>query len=349
MAVAAAHFFNPDQLIVVETTQAAAKNHAGLLAELGNFRQPSTIHIPDGRSDAEIWTIFNRIAEQVHDGDQIIFDITNAFRHLPVLALLVASYVRVVRHVTLQHMIYGAFDPSEPEYTPVFDLSPFWSILEWTTATDAFISYGRADALADLVQSSPTYRPLADTLRQLTAALQTSRPAQAMEQAEKLRVQLKQQKQVANDTSDQPFQLLLESIAAEYQPLALSNPRQPALAQAFVEQQLAAIDWYLKKGLYVQAITSAREWLISHILGTINCDLFEESWRLQAEYLLNNKPSAIAATDITDLNQIRTIWQATIKIRNSVAHVGMRRNAPPAATIERDVRAVCQRLRVLLH
>ncbi|MDZ4719809.1 MAG: TIGR02221 family CRISPR-associated protein, partial [Roseiflexaceae bacterium] len=348
MAVAAAHFFTPDQLLVVETDKAAAINHASLLAELNGFRQPITILIPDGRSEAEIWTIFNRIADHVHDGDQIIFDITNAFRHLPVLALLVASYLRVVRHVTLTHMIYGAFDLSESGCTPVFDLSPFLVILEWTTATDAFVSYGRADALTDLVEASPTYRPLANTLRQLTAALQTSRPAQVMELAQQLGVQLAQQKQIVNDTSDQPFELLLDSIAHEYQPLALSNPRLTARAQAFVQQQLAAINWYIEKGLYVQAITSAREWLISHILEELNHDLFNRASRHQAEQLLNSERSTIAEADIAQLIQIRTLWKDTIRKRNSVAHVGMQPNAPTAATVERDVRDICHRLQVLL-
>src|SRR5262245_20632441 len=137
MAEAAARLFAPDRLLVVVTQEARAKNLADLERRLAGFLAPQPVDIPSGKSEEELWAIFNAIAAVIDDRDTIIFDVTNAFRSLPILSFLVASYIRVARGARVERMIYGAFDAAVDGRTPVFDLTPFVRLLDWTSATDA--------------------------------------------------------------------------------------------------------------------------------------------------------------------------------------------------------------------
>ena len=234
MAEATARFFAPDELLVVVTSEAKAKNFAALEQRLADVLQPQAIDIPAGKTEDELWTIFNALAGVINDRDTIIFDVTNAFRSLPILAFLVISYIRVVRQARVEQVVYGAFEARIGERTPVFDLTPFVQLLDWTTATDAFLKYGRADDLSALTTSLPEYQQLGSVLRSLTSALQTSRPSETLEKAHQLALTITQVQPTRSNHSKsgsqvyrevgqpnsgqsaaaaQPFGLLLDRIA----------------------------------------------------------------------------------------------------------------------------------------
>lgn len=54
-----------------------------------SFRFPiRTIEIPTGSTVEEQWTIFDRISDVIRDEDRITFDVTHAFRSIPMFAAL---------------------------------------------------------------------------------------------------------------------------------------------------------------------------------------------------------------------------------------------------------------------
>ncbi len=331
MAEATARFFQSQikEMLVVVTKEAYKQNFADLERALQGVIAIHPILIPSGRNEDELWEIFAAIAREIAPADRIIFDITNGFRSIPVLALLVASFVRVVRGASLERMIYGAYDASQNNKTPVFDLTPLVTLFDWTSATDAFLRYGRADVLAELAGN----QGLAQTLRQLTNALQTSRPAEVMETAIALQEEIKR---ISGTARQQPFDLLLERIDEEYSGFGLADPHEQTNAKEALRRQLAMIRWYVAKGLYVQAMTSAREWLVSLVVYRGSGNLFDKEARKKAEEKLNSNTQDIA--------EIRSLWEQIRKVRNSLAHVGMESNAPKAQTVINKVRAVCHGL-----
>ncbi len=331
MAEATARFFQSQikEMLVVVTKEAYKQNFADLERALQGVIAIRPILIPSGRNEDELWEIFAAIASEIAPADRIIFDITNGFRSIPVLALLVASFVRVVRGASLERMIYGAYDASQNNQTPVFDLTPLVTLFDWTSATDAFLRYGRADVLAELAGN----QGLAQTLRQLTNALQTSRPAEVMETAIALQEEIKRRSGTARQ---QPFDLLLERIDEEYSGFGLADPHEQTNAKEALRRQLDMIRWYVAKGLYVQAMTSAREWLVSLVVYRGSGNLFDKEARKKAEEKLNSNTQDIA--------EIRSLWKQIREVRNSLAHVGMESNAPKAQTVINKVRAVCHGL-----
>jgi len=369
MADAATRFFAPDRVFVVVTASAREKHFAELTRRMASRMLPEPVDIPDGAAEHELWTIFNQLAGVIDDGDQILFDITNSFRSLPMLALLVTSFVRVVRNVTLERIVYGAFEARDQatNRTPVFDLTPFARLLDWTTATDTFLRYGRADGLAELLNMMPATtqasttgaQQLTASLRSLTSALHTSRPAEVMQRAASLDQVIQQFRDDAphgEAAAFEPLALLLGRIEHEYRRFRHAHPHRRDQAREIVDRQLDVIEWYAAKSMYVQAFTLAREWLVSVVLAEVGADIYHREERLFAEAALGGFAAAKeTGRDVPDSmkhivhrGRLNSLWEEIRILRNDLAHAGMSRNARPASEVEARVARVCAQLRQAL-
>ena len=113
----------------------------------------------------------------LEENDEIILDITHAFRSIPLLIFIVAAYLRQVKNVKLKHIIYGAFEArdTETDQTPIFDLTPFVELLDWMNAVNIFQNSGDARPIARL----NVQRDIADALTNLSNSLLTNRPLEA--------------------------------------------------------------------------------------------------------------------------------------------------------------------------
>jgi CRISPR-associated DxTHG motif protein len=367
MSEAAAHFFSPDHLLVLVTSDAKVQNFGYLEKNLHGVITPKPVDIPSGKHEQELWEIFDAIASCIEKGDTIIFDITNGFRSLPVLAFLAASYVRLVRDATVEQMVYGAFDEKDEKSnrTPVFDLTPFLTLLDWTTATNTFIKSGRATDLSALLRSGISssggeFNLLANRLETLSLALHTSRPATVMQSANGLSTDITGVKpHIAGGAI--PFGLLLDKINAEYSIFGLDEPMEQKNARHVLERLRKVIDWYIDKDLLIQAMTLSREWLVSLVVYHLNGDIFDDSRggdRKKAETVINNYKNNRTAPNPTlekTLPDILTIWSEVDPdslqardLRNDLAHCGMRKNAREPEEVVQGVRSVRQKLHQLL-
>lgn len=360
--------YQPDALYVLSTSEGLANHFDNLAGRLRGRMKPVPVEIPAPTNEQEIWTFFQRVTAIIQAEDAIIFDVTLAFRSIPILALLAANLLRVARGTTVRALTYaevtfGVYD------APIHDLSGLVRLMDWTTATDAFLKYGRADDLAALARrgDGAPLDELANGLRTLTAGLQTSRPAEVQVTAAGLTAQIVAAR--ADINTPAPIGLLLDRISAEYAPLGHPAPTDQSAAWEVLEGQAAIIAWSVRKGLYVQAITTAREWLVSLVVAAAGGDIFDDDHdRRLAESAINRprKPTARLwdprarrdeEVDVpesmraTAQNQLlREIWEATRDLRNDLSHTGMRRRPPPrpAAVVEAEVRRACMRLPELL-
>jgi hypothetical protein len=122
-----------------------------------------------------------------------------------------------------------------------------------------------------------------------------------------------------------------------------------------VNKQLEMINWYIHKRLFVQAITLAREWIVSFVIAEINGDLFDETTRAFAESaingfsrLKNGRPVPPEMIRVADKPRIKQLWQDMRDLRNDIGHTGMRLNPRPAGVVESLVTNVCGQLPQLL-
>ena len=357
-AEALVSFFKPDTLVVLTTGKASqepvsAEDKTDRLTAIQNVLNDQTevipVTIPEGESENQLWEIFNTVVNEIQDEDRVLFDITHGFRSLPFLTFLALAYVRnVKRDVEIERVVYGAYEAVERDnpYKPVFDLTPFIGLLDWIGAVSVFQQTGNAQPIANLVADAqnlpyklgvsgnlPTHlKNMASRLSDLSDALLTNRILAAQAAAAELITQLDEAKQeVANWA--QPFDVLLDQMQRTYQPLALQNPETPENRWESLIGQYQQIRWYIQNQQYLQAITLAREWLISWGCYQLNKDWISESERYEVEKMMGEWQLAKREKrDLPDLpisnvkHGVKSIelFNDLHDLRNDLAHCGMR-------------------------
>lgn len=260
--VAAAEFFQPDCILLFVTKAAEDKHLERLRAELGGRFELRPVNIPEGKREEELWELFSKLTSRLGDGDDVIFDITFGFRSIPVLATIAASYLRVARNVRLQKIVYGAYEAKDQQgKAPVFDLTPFLALLDWTTATYLFLQTGIAAPLVERLRQANWSSGLrAEALEEVTAAMRLTRP----DEARSLAYQFSQALSTLHLASPaaKPFELLLDQVRDEFARIAPRSPQPDDLEQE-LREEYALIQWNFNRGQFLSAITVTREWLVS--------------------------------------------------------------------------------------
>lgn len=238
------------------------------------------VMVPAGRSEEEIWEIFERVFFLLEEGDQLYLDITHAFRSLPMLAMVILSYAKVMRTVSVRAISYGALEalgsvgdvinlPVEERNVPVFDLLPFDRLQDWVTAVDRFTASGDAtliERLADLDMrpvikatqgqntDAVTIKKLGEQLKTFATVLATCRGRNISAAAASVQQSLKR---LEDASTLKPLQPLLRKIEP-----ALASFRGEEIADG-----LAAARWCLDHQLYQQGYTILHETMITFVVN----------------------------------------------------------------------------------
>lgn len=331
---AVAKLYEPEQITVFVTplVQQDAKGYLKYLNERLDS-QLQIENIPNGNSEAELWEIFQICADAVDEGDEIIFDITHAFRSLPLLIFIVAVYLRQVKNITLTHIIYGGYEARDrhANRSPIFDLTPFIRLLDWTNAVNVFQRSGDARPIAGL----DVPEDISNALSGLSEALLTNRTLEAQNAAFAFnRLNLGQ-----NLQSPAPFGMLIGQLQANYRDMAVYIPN--TKPQTNLKKQFVQIRWYVENQHYLQAITLIREWLVSwECLQQNHGDWLSQHSRKAAEKALNERlehqdSQFSKALEVLITDQTSTkLWEQCSVLRNDLAHCGMRHNPKPQSATD---------------
>lgn len=388
-AEAIAHFLKPMQILVCITPTVRQGQKSQNWDNLQKrFEEMSVdykgLEIPEGRSDKELWEIFNVLTDAVQENETVVFDLTNSFRSLPFLSFLAIAYLRIARRVNVAHVLYGAWDArNENNRSPVFDLTPFVELLDWTTATNRFIETGDGRALTDLLKegmpngaqmgqdidmrtTGKNLKLAADTIQKISLALQVTRPLEVMNSAAHLSSVFEQTLPVISQKAP-PFAVLANRVAQQYGQFGLESAEEKKNVNENLWRQLYMIQWYLEHEQIVQSATLMREWLVSLLAFKFNAPMFEKSSRDSIEKALNNSveskktnPRKIESSEFDALflrmpehADMTRIWDKMAKVRNDIAHVGMRVSPETASQLEQKVKAFLPQLErlaeLLLH
>lgn len=134
-------------------TNEMLQNHARRLSDRMGFPVECLL-ISFARDVAEQTAILESLAAVVADHKRIVLDVTHAFRHLPMLALVAARYLRRVGEVEVEDIYYGALEmtPAGGE-TPVLRLGGMLDMLDWVDALAAYDKDGDPSSFAQLIRS----------------------------------------------------------------------------------------------------------------------------------------------------------------------------------------------------
>jgi CRISPR-associated Csx2 family protein len=322
--------------------------------------------IPAGKDEDEIWQIFQLVFDTLDTGDDIIFDITHGFRSIPMLFMSLIGYARLLKKITVSGIYYGAFESLgslqevkkmdlDDRIAPIFDLTSFEYLIQWTEATQSFVMNGSARELAALAgqgikpvlkdsrgtdQVAVTIRDIARGVDHITRNLLLNRGAEII-QYDYDRIKEKLSSLKDKDIFIRPLAPLMTQIKNKID----------VFAQNDIQNGFKAVDWCMEHGLYQQAITMLQENMVTFILSQENLD-----WGLEAHRTAVTKAIKLAShKDISykgDKSAAALVRQLTAnpfvqdfssdleslsKIRNDVNHGGYltekNKKANPAETI----------------
>lgn len=356
-----------------------------LTREIERLRTPdqswSLVLIPEGRSEDELWTLFDTLVAQVKEGEALLLDITHGFRSLPLIAAVATAYLRVAKDVRLHGLLYGAYEARDAaDRAPVFDLTPLAALLDWTAAADLFHRTGNAEPLADLLEETqntlyrsqrggtdlPTrLKSAAATLRGLSRALRLLRVREAMERAARLTRDLASDVVAAESGRwAKPFAAVLDQARHVAEPLAPADRAVDPAGELAAQREM--IRWYLDKGWDVEAVLLAREWLISvqaYRAGRqllegreVVEDAIEAAARARRSSQAVEHPvpmvgaSAMAAAAPQSSSpfavdpEIVEAWNWLHDLRNDLAHCGMRPDPRPTERVQQAMAELDGRL-----
>ncbi|MFB9991970.1 TIGR02221 family CRISPR-associated protein [Deinococcus oregonensis] len=278
----------------------------------------------------------------IPEGSTVYMDVTHGFRSLPIVTLLALAYLRSVRGVKLAGVLYGAFEAGQA-ITPVFDLTPFVSLLDWASAAERFIDTGDARKMTRLLAGQPNLEAVAAPLAQLSGALAFQRPVEASRAARALRKQIKKVPLAKLPMEQGQFALALEHIEQRFEGIAHGQDAHHSDPVRVLKGQYRQIQFYVRGGQYAQAVELMYEWLISVRFWGL-----EEShiWTRTAR---QKTPPLSRITGKPEWSSYSSVWTEINQLRNRFAHFNeFERNLDEVLTphrqLENDIQALISRL-----
>ncbi len=216
-------FVEHDRMLVCITPQAEQLTWPILLTMQDPRIQP--VPIPIGKSASEMWLVYDAIAARIHEGETVIFDITQGLRSLSFLMFLFAAYLKSAKKVKIEAIYYGALELGQP--APVVDMSEFVTMLDWLTATDQFVQTGDARRLAMLLNPSKNSGGVAaeaaKALSSVSLAAFLCQPFRLMSAVSELDTALcKAETELA--LMSRPFGILRDQVVEAFSPFSARRP-----------------------------------------------------------------------------------------------------------------------------
>lgn len=305
------------------------------------------VDIPDGRTEEELWDIFARLLEQIEDGDEIIFDITHSFRSLPLIASACIQYVRALKKITLRGIYYGAFEAQDSEgIAPIFDLTTFVDLMDWSQAVHAFTTSGHIAGLKKLLQNEATpllkaskgqniegqgLRDLSTQLDALAQDLATCRGQNiyTYNHRKKLITSIETLKQEPSLVA--ALKPLLDLLEENIQSRAIQGSE----ATRIVRRGFEAVHWCLDHGQTQQAYTFLQETIITYVCLIRGKNYQDRDTRKECALALINASQRKASQSAKEQEWVQGLpeeifkeYDALSKYRNDINHCGIVETIP---------------------
>lgn len=306
------------------------------------------IAIPDGKDSEQMWEIFEVIFDELQEGDELYLDITNSFRYLPMLLVVLVNYAKLLKNVKVKAIFYGNYEARDKEsnIAPIMDLLPLSVLQDWTLAASDYLRYGQVEKLFELSESS-----LLPILRNTETRTKD---------AEKLRSFVKTLKEMVEErTTCRGYAIVgsknvrkLKCTASEIQKVTIVQLRpifekiKQSLndfdAKENVLNCIKAAKWCCANKLYQQATTMLEEGL-----GTFLCCHYQLDYRKMANRdaifgcisiktqnkdIEENKANKelvekiLADDSVWGNKAFVTILQKILELRNDYNHAGFKKN-----------------------
>ncbi len=321
-------------------------------------------NIDEGFSTDQIWKIFNTVYKSILPNDEVILDITHAFRSLPMLGMVLLNYAKALKNVSVKSIHYGAFEklgtglevekmPIEDRNASILNLVSFSELQDWTKAADIFIKYGNSQGLVDLAKKeiqpllkeqndntliAKEFNKLAKSLDAVTNSLNTNRGSEIV--SGKIFKNLNDNiNTLSNDNFIVPMKPILEKISEKIKNFS----KNPDWKNGF-----EAVQWCIEHDLTQQGITMLQESIFTYFCHIHNLDFKKEKDRelISACFyikksgfddelgkwkeLAKNNESKVKEILNTLSKELTSDYESLTTGRNDIQHGGFSKNESPS-------------------
>lgn len=357
--VALHSLFSIDELFVVMTKEAKEKHGS----ELKKHLEYIEILIPSGKNEAEYYDMFEAIISRIPENKPLIVDVTHGFRSQPMIALASIVFMRFYNSVDVEGVYYGAYESRniETNRSPVFDLTPFLDVIDWTFAIRRFKEKGDASEMSYLMKElhRRTYIEQHDYkakrlqaagkyFSKMTDALSVIRPAEVTDYANHLKDMLPDlRSDLDNIPQTSPLALMFDDIENTVQKFTTSK-RQGLFTPSGIRMQCTMLNHYIEVGNSQQALTLTIELCLSIACIYKNLDPLKKENRDDMSgrfYKIINSEVSYHEDSIDSWEpELAEVADLATQYRNDVNHAGMRKDPKPATVIIEKSKELVNRL-----
>jgi CRISPR-associated Csx2 family protein len=272
----------------------------------------TSVKIPSGESEQELWQIFDRMFDQINPKDEIILDITHSFRSIPIIGTIILNYAKFVKGCDIGGIYYGAVEalcppwelknmPIEDRYCPVFNLTSFVELLDWTVGIDKFVSTGDVRQVASLIDierkrfgrlgeydKANFFKHLKTSIYSYTNSIATCRGKELSKRALDLKSKLEEITDSPELVHIKPIKPLLEKMSTELKTYTNNEHN----------NMLKVVKWCCEHNLIQQGITILQEGVVTFL-----CERYGLNPNDEDREIINQ---AAAIKKLSDMNSEKT-------------------------------------------
>lgn len=314
----------------------------------------TTVDIPNGKNEEEMWEIFQKLYDNIQVGDELYIDLTHSFRYIPMMMMVFSNYAKFLKGVKVKSVTYGNYEVFKNEQSKtgfIVDITSLSQLQDWTAGADEFLSSGKVDKLRNIYipqlrkkNEDSGYKDravqeqikLVDNLNSVVNDLITCRGKNIIEGNNLKKLQNGIQT-VMNAEMPQPFKPLFEKIAESFETFSSSKD---------ILNGIKAARWCFDHKLYQQCTTLLRETIDTYVCEKVGVDYQNLNMRNHVNKTYNkvnnerkgvipppekDKLDPILLDQMKGLEFWKTIDMNTLEhlvdIRNDFNHCGMLDNS----------------------
>lgn len=227
------------------------------------------VDINEGFTEKDIWIIFDCVYDKLQLKDEIYFDVTHAFRSIPLFSTVLFNYSRFMKDTNVVLINYGAFEklgpvrevreiPIAERVAPIIDLTNIVRLQQYTDMASSMVTFGRIKHISKMLKTeNNTASPIIEQLSKSIEDFDNSLLANRM-----------------NEIKSGKSIIAIRNNIKALRKLDIPNPIKKVIGRLdseikdFVAEDSnknieAAIEWAVKYKMLPQAYTLGQEYIIS--------------------------------------------------------------------------------------
>ena len=268
--------------------------------------------------------------EEIEEGDEIYIDVTHSFRSIPFIVISVLNYAKFIKGIQIKDIYYGAYGAKENDIAPIFNLSVFNNITDWTIGAEKFINTGDSVQLCEMINyvikpilketgghndEAKVLEKIEANLKDFSVGLYTVRGNKISEYGMALKDSLREIKKI--DINElKPFEKILDKI---YEKVYFYSGD-------VVNDIHNTVKLCSDLNLIQQAYTFLRENIVNYVCISRGLDIYNNEDRDVAEDLLHDNKNGVEISDKGTEHKLVSLFKNTRNYRNDLSHAGYRPN-----------------------